>query len=128
MPWNVVSIDDLPEVGELVQVMLRHPEIVLHQAREGQTGLALIRQLVPDLVLLDLMLPGMSGWDIYDAIRADEELHEIPVIILSVLTVQPERHLQFLDSKIDLYVTKPFDTRQLRRCVIRMLNAPNLWE
>lgn len=127
MTWTVVSIDDIEEVGELVRVMLRHPDITVHHARDGRSGLTLIREVQPDLVMLDVMLPGMNGWEVHAAIRQDETLRDLPIIMLSVLTAKPEQLLRFADSDIDLYVTKPFDARRLRKQVARMLGADLLW-
>jgi DNA-binding response OmpR family regulator len=127
MAWTVVSIDDIKEVGELVRVMLRHPDISVYHAQDGPSGLALIHEVMPDLVMLDVMLPGMSGWEVHAAIRADDKLRSLPIIMLSVLTAKPEQLLRFEKSAIDLYVAKPFDARQLRRQVCRMLGADILW-
>jgi DNA-binding response OmpR family regulator len=127
MAWHVVSIDDLSEVSELVRLTLQHPDIALHQATNGPSGLTLIRELDPDLVILDLMLPGMSGWDVYDTIRADEALADTPVIILSVLSEKAAHHANFKKGEIDCYMTKPFEVHQLREQVMRMLNAHTLW-
>ncbi len=127
MTWTVVSIDDIEEVGELVRVMLRHPEITVHHARDGHSGLALIGDVQPDLLMLDVMLPGMSGWEVHATIRADEALRNLPIIMLSVLTAKPEQLLRFEESDIDLYVTKPFDARRLRMQVARLLGADLLW-
>ncbi len=127
MAWQIVSIDDLEEVSELIRLTLNHPDLTLHQAANGPSGLALIRDLKPDLVILDLMLPDMSGWEIYDTIRADEALSSIPIIILSVLSEKRAPHENFGQSEIDCYVTKPFDVRQFRGHIKRMLNAPMLW-
>jgi DNA-binding response OmpR family regulator len=127
MAWHVVSIDDLAEISELVRFTLHHPDIALHQATNGPSGLTLIRDLEPDLVILDIMLPGMSGWDVYDTIRADEAVAHIPVIILSVLSEKAAHHASFRQSEIDCYMTKPFEVHQLREQVVRMLNAHTLW-
>ncbi len=127
MTWTVVSIDDIEEVGELVRVMLRHQDITVHHVRDGPSGLALIHEVLPDLVMLDVMLPGMSGWEVHAAIRADEKLRTLPIIMLSVLTAKPEQLLRFENSDIDLYVTKPFDARRLRKQVAQMLGVDLLW-
>lgn len=125
--WHIVSIDDLPEVSELIQISLQHSAITLHQAATGPKGLALIRDVAPALVILDLMLPGMSGWEVYDTIRADEVLAHTPIIILSVLSEKMVHHANFGHDDIDCYIPKPFDVRPFREQVMRMLKAPALW-
>ncbi len=128
MVYNVVSIEDEDEIVELLRVVLRHPEIQVHPANSGPAGLALLRQIKPDLIMLDIMMPGMDGWAVYNTIRSDPELCHLPVIILSVLQETPERRRAFASSDIDLYVTKPFDTVSLRREIRRMLGRDDLWE
>jgi CheY-like chemotaxis protein len=129
MVRKVISIEDEPEIAELLRVVLFSPEIELHSADNGLEGLTLIRDIKPDLVVLDIMLPGgMSGWDVYDMIRADDSLKTTPIIMLSVMREEPERRRTFTGSEIDLYVTKPFDTLRLRREVERMVNQTGLWK
>lgn len=127
MKWHVVSIDDLAEVNELIQISLDHPHLTLHQARNGSDGLTLIRDLTPDLVIRDLLLPGMNGWDVYDTIRADDGLGSTPIIILSVLPISSARHANFEQNEFDCYITKPFNVQPLRNQVMQMLKAPTLW-
>jgi CheY-like chemotaxis protein len=128
MSYTVVAIEDEDEIIELLRVVLRHAAITVRPAYSGQSGLALVREIVPDLVMLDIMMPGMDGWTVYDAIRADPNLRDVPVIILSVLQETPERKRAFASSDIDLYVTKPFDTVTLRHEIGRLLGDSELWE
>lgn len=129
MVFKVVSVEDEPEIAELLRIVLGNPEIEVHTADNGRDGLALVRSLKPDLVVLDVMMPGgMNGWDIYDAIRTSPDTHKIPVIMLSVLREKAERRQAFAGSEIDLYMTKPFDTLRLRKEVERMLGKGGLWQ
>ncbi|NDJ76678.1 MAG: response regulator [Chloroflexi bacterium] len=128
MVFTVVSVEDELEIAELLRVVLDSPEIELHTVDNGVDGLAVIRKLQPDLVMLDVMMPEMSGWDVYDAIRADDQLKDTPVIMLTVMSEKPERRQEFAGSTIDLYVTKPFDTIRLRREVEQMLGQRGIWE
>lgn len=127
MAYNVVSIEDEHEIVELLRVVLRHPEINVYPAENGEAGLALLRQIRPDLVILDIMMPGMDGWAVYDTIRSDPDLCDLPVIILSVLQERIERKRAFASSDIDVYVTKPFDTVRLRGEIGRLLGRDDLW-
>lgn len=129
MVYKVVSIEDEPEIAELLRIVLDTPEIDLRTADNGTDGLNLIRTIIPDLITLDIMLPGgLNGWEVYDAIRADETLCKTPIIMLSVMREETERRLAFRSSEIDLYVHKPFDTLRLRRDVERMLGGKDLWK
>ncbi|MBN2305977.1 MAG: response regulator [Anaerolineae bacterium] len=127
MEYRVVSVEDDQEIAELLGVVLQSPQIDLHSADNGTDGLTLIRQIKPDLIMLDVMMPGMSGWDVYDVLRSDETLKTIPIIILSVTREGVERRRQFAGSDIDVYMTKPFDTLKLRREIERLLGHKGLW-
>lgn len=126
--YHIVSVEDEPEIADLLHIVFRHDAIALHVARDGAEALALIDDLRPDLVLLDLMLPGeLDGWDVYRHMRTQPALRRIPVIILTVVSTPAERQASLRGSDIDLYLLKPFDTVQLRREVERMLGCPGLW-
>ncbi|GAB4426679.1 MAG: hypothetical protein Kow00106_22840 [Anaerolineae bacterium] len=125
--YRVVVIDDLKEISQLLSIVLRHPDIELHTAEDGREGLRLIREVRPDLVVLDIMMPGMNGWEVYDAVRADPELGETPIIMVTVVPQQASRRQRFVNSAIDRYFTKPFDTMQLRHEIENMLGGVSLW-
>jgi DNA-binding response OmpR family regulator len=127
MAHKVIVVEDEPQVVELLRLILRHAEIEVFTALDGTTGLDLIRKVKPDLVLLDIMMPNMNGWDVYDAMRSDADLKHIPVIVESVLPERSERKVTFAESPIDYYFTKPFDTMRLRREVGRMLGNEAMW-
>jgi len=129
MVYKVVSVEDEPEIAELLRIVLGNPEVEVHTADNGRDGLSLVRSIKPDLVVLDVMMPGgMNGWDIYDAIRTAPDTSRVPVIMLSVLREKAERRRAFAGSEIDLYMTKPFDTLRLRKEVERMLGRGGLWQ
>ena len=125
--WHVVSIDDLAETRELIRLALNHPDITLNLAADGAQGLDIIRDSVPDLVMLDLMLPRMNGWEVYEAIRTDEKLSHIPILILSVLSPDKNSHPDFGRTEIDHYLRKPFDIEFLRGEIERILKTDTLW-
>jgi two-component system response regulator VicR len=127
MAYKVVVVEDEPQVAELLRLILRHAEIEVFVALDGKSGLDMIRQVGPDLVVLDIMMPNMNGWEVYDAIRSEASLKHIPVIVETVLPERPERKQTFALSDIDYYFTKPFDTTRLRREVGRMLGNEQLW-
>ena len=127
MVYKVVSIEDEIEIVDLLRVVLRHPEIEVLPAHSGEDGLALLHRVKSDLVILDIMMPGMNGWEVYDAIRTDPALRDLPVIILSVLQEKLERRRSFASSDIDVYVTKPFDTVRLRGEIERIFGRDDLW-
>lgn len=127
MACKVVSIEDEPEISELLRIVLSSPEIEVYSCDNGPDGIQLVQTCKPDLVILDIMLPGMNGWAVYDAIRSDDNIKMTPIVMLSVLREAPERRQAFVGSPIDLYVTKPFDTIRLRGDIERMLGRKGLW-
>lgn len=128
MAWKILSIEDDPEITDLLGIVLRSPEVRMLVARTGQSGLDLIQEEAPDLILLDLMLPGeLSGWEVYDAIRAARAGRRIPVIVLTVMREEIERHAPLARSEIDVYMSKPFDTVRLRQTIERLLGGVQIW-
>ena len=128
MSYTIVTVDDHREIGNLLAIVLRHPEIEVLAARDGVEGLTLIQRARPDVVLLDVMMPGVSGWEVYDTIRADRVLSDTPIVMITVLPEAPDRRRAFEQSTRDLYLTKPFDAVRLRRAIERMLGGIELWE
>lgn len=128
MGARIVIIEDIQEIGDLLSMVLDHPEIGIFAAEDGPNGLGLIIDVVPDLVILDIMLPGIDGWVVYDTVRADPDLAFIPVIVLSVLQLPAERRLAFTHSNIDFYMQKPFDAVKIRRLIMTVLDRFDLWD
>ena len=113
MAYKVVSVEDDSQIAELMCLVLSHAEIEVFTAHDGPEGLALIRSAKPDLVILDVMMPEMNGWAVFDTIRADEDLKTTPVIMVSVMPETSKRKREFAQSAIDCYFTKPFDPAEV---------------
>jgi len=79
----VVCIEDEPEMIDLVKLILGRKGFELVGAVGGREGLETVRRLKPDLVLLDLMMPDMDGWEVYQQMKADDELKNLPVIVVT---------------------------------------------
>jgi CheY-like chemotaxis protein len=122
MVYTVLHIEDEPLIIELVRDVLAHPDVMLVTALTGREGLAKIRELKPDIVLLDIMMPDCDGWSIYREIRADEELGQTPIIMLTALTHRYRIQREFEKSLI----TKPFSARDIRTEIEKMLGV-QLW-
>jgi two-component system, OmpR family, response regulator VicR len=120
---KVVCIEDEPEIIDLIRLILGRKGFELIGATGGLEGLAAIRQVKPDLVLLDLMMPDMDGWEVYQQMKADLELKHIPVIVVTAKAQSIDKILGLHIAKVDDYVTKPFGPQELLQSVERVLAA-----
>jgi DNA-binding response OmpR family regulator len=117
----VVCIEDEPEMIDLVKLILGRKGFDLIGAVGGREGLETVRKLKPDLVLLDLMMPDMDGWEVYQQMKADDELKDIPVIVVTAKAQSIDRVLGLHIAKVDDYVTKPFGPQELLQSVNKVL-------
>jgi two-component system response regulator VicR len=122
---KVVCIEDEPEMIDLVKLILGRKGYELTGAVGGREGLDAVRRIKPDLVLLDLMMPDMDGWEVYQQMKADEELKTIPVIVVTAKAQSIDKVLGLHIAKVDDYVTKPFGPQELLESVNRVLNQDN---
>ena len=120
-PARVVCIEDEPEMIELVRLILNRSGIEVHGAGGGHEGLEAVARLKPDLVLLDLMMPDMDGWEVYQQMKANPALKDIPVIIITAKAQSIDKVLGLHIAKVDDYITKPFGPTELAQSVRRVL-------
>jgi PAS domain S-box-containing protein len=106
---TVLVIDDDPAVHDLLQRLLGKEGFRLESALDGQQGLRLARDLEPDAILLDVMMPGLDGWAVLSALKADPDLAEIPVVML---TFVQDQELGYALGAAE-YLTKPVDRSRL---------------
>lgn len=115
MPYKVLAIDDDLATTELLSLLLGRHGFEVLTANSGRTGIELVRQEAPDVVILDLMMPEMDGWQVCQAIRA---FSQVPILILSALD-SPGKVASALDAGADDYLVKPVPSGML---VARLLN------
>jgi len=120
---SVVCIEDEPEMIDLIKLILGRKGFELAGAMGGREGLELIRRIKPDLVLLDLMMPDMDGWEVYQQLKSDDELKHIPVIIVTAKAQSIDKVLGLHIAKVDDYVTKPFGPQELLQSIEKVLSA-----
>ncbi len=109
---RVLIIEDEPNIIELVSYNLEKEGWLVSKAQTGEEGLEKIKEEHPDIILLDLMLPGIDGMEICRRTRQDKLTRDIPIIILTAKAEEADRVLG-LESGADDYVTKPFSPREL---------------
>jgi two-component system alkaline phosphatase synthesis response regulator PhoP/two-component system response regulator ResD len=123
MDATILIVDDEPNIVELNRMYLEGAGYRVLTARTGPEALARFRSEHPDLLVLDLMLPGLDGWDVCRKIRSESQ---IPIIMLTARTEDIDRILG-LELGADDYVTKPYNPRELVarvRAVLRRTNPP----
>jgi two-component system alkaline phosphatase synthesis response regulator PhoP len=118
---RILIVDDEPEIVRGLEDNLRFEGYQTLSATDGRHGLALALSEAPDLVLLDIMMPGMSGWDVCRELRAKGL--DIPVIMLTARGEEADR-VQGLELGADDYVTKPFGLRELMARIRAVLRRP----
>ena len=92
----------------------------------GKEGLEKVRQEPPDLILLDLMMPDMDGWEVYQQIKADEKTKNIPVIVVTAKAQSIDKVLGLHIAKVDDYIAKPFSPQELLNSVDKVFGIENL--
>ncbi|RMF31341.1 MAG: response regulator [Chloroflexi bacterium] len=118
---TVVCIEDEPEMIDLVRLILGRKGFELIGAMGGREGLETVRRVKPDLVLLDLMMPDIDGWEVYQQMKADPALKDIPVIVVTAKAQSIDKVLGLHIAKVDDYVTKPFGPQELLQSVEKVL-------
>jgi two-component system phosphate regulon response regulator PhoB len=117
-PERILVVDDEPDIVALVVYQLANAGFRISTASNGADALRLAQQDRPALIVLDLMLPGMSGLEVLEQLRADEAGQDIAVLLLTARRDEPDR-IKGLSSGADDYLTKPFSPQEL---VLRVRN------
>ncbi len=120
---TILCIEDEPEMIDLISLILERKGFHVEGATSGQEGIQKIREIVPDLVLLDLMMPDMDGWDIYQQMRADDKTKNIPVIVVTAKAQTIDKVLGMHIAKVNDYIAKPFSPRELVESVERVIQT-----
>jgi CheY-like chemotaxis protein len=118
MSQRIVIADDEPDINRLIAMILR--EYTVLRAKRGDEALALIRQEMPDLAILDISMPGLTGLEVAQTLLADPATANIPLILLSAYGQQREIDAG-LATGVALYIVKPFDPDELLQSVEKLL-------
>jgi CheY-like chemotaxis protein len=119
---RVLVVDDDDVIRQLISVNLELEGFEVHTAVDGNDAVTKARELVPDVITLDVMMPRLDGWGAAEQLRADPQTHDIPLVLLSA-------RAQEADLKrgerigVDAYLTKPFDPDELIQIVNRLASA-----
>jgi two-component system, OmpR family, response regulator VicR len=118
---RILCIEDEAEMIDLTRLVLEREGFEVLGAVGGSRGLEIVKSEKPDLVLLDLMMPDIDGWEVYRQMKADEELAHIPVIVITAKAQSIDRVLGLQVAKVDDYITKPFGPKELLDSIHRIL-------
>ncbi len=119
---RVVYIEDEQEMIDLVRLILSRKGYEVLGANSGRDGLDLVRRELPALILLDLMMPDMDGWDVYQHVKADEATREIPVIVITAKAQSIDKVLGLHIAKVEDYISKPFSPQDLIDSIEKVLH------
>lgn len=110
---RVIYFEDDKDMVELVRIILGREGYQVEGIAEGQAGIKAVQQNSPDVILLDLMLPDMDGWEIYRQLKHDESTADIPVIVITAKAQSIDKVLGLEIAKVDDYISKPFRPNEL---------------
>ena len=121
---QILIVEDEPDINELLCISLEKNNYIVSKCFDGETGLKIARDSKPDLILLDLMLPGISGIDVCKLIKSEIDTFDIKIIILTALS-QEKDIVKGLESGADDYITKPFSVKVLNARIQSVLRRNN---
>lgn len=119
---NILIIEDSRDLAYQLQLRLEHTGYSVEIADDGNEGLRKARSHHPDLILLDIMLPGMDGYRICRLLKFDQQYERIPIIILTARSLDQDRELA-AETGANAYLIKPFDWAELQKTVENLLDG-----
>ena len=126
---RVLIVEDQTDIRKLIRMTLEFEDFEIHEASDGASGLGMARAIKPDLVILDVMPPGLDGIEVCRRLRANPDTRNVPIIMLTARGEEADR-IRGLDTGADDYITKPFSMTELLarvRAVLRRIR-PGLAE
>ena len=111
-PFRILVVDDEPDLVVLLEEHLSQEGYTVSTATTGMQAITQARHEIPDLILLDVMMPGVSGFDVCNILQDFPETATIPIIFLTAVT-DTKRKIMGLNLGADDYITKPFDLHEL---------------
>ncbi len=124
-PKIVLCIEDEPEMIDLFKLILGRRGYEVHGAHGGVAGLDLVEKITPDLILLDLMMPDLDGWEVYHQLRATDAHKNIPVIVVTAKAQNIDKVLGLHIVKVDDYISKPFSPQELLDSIDKVFAKQN---
>ncbi len=123
MDETILIVDDNPANLKLIRVLLSTEGYAIRCAADAEEALALLAEVRPHLILMDLQLPGMDGLTLTRKLKADPETHHIPILALTAYAMKGDEQ-KAREAGCDGYITKPIDTRRLPQEIAQFLASP----
>jgi CheY-like chemotaxis protein len=120
---KIMVVDNEPDIVDLTRTVLELGGYTVIPSYSGEEALRKLEREKVDLVLLDIMMPGMSGWDVFNRIKKKNK--EIKIAFMSVLDISDKRRQVLLEEGLADYIMKPFDKETLLQKVDKILNSQN---
>ena len=120
--YRVMWIEDDPELLRLAKLILSHKGFEVIPVNDSREGMETIRREKPDVIMLDVIMPNVDGWDIYNQIKADTELKNIPVVVVTAKAHAADKAMALHLAKVDGYLTKPYEQTQLLDLLNKVLS------
>lgn len=121
-PIQVVCIEDESEMIDLVSLILTREGYAVTGANGGLQGLQVVEDTQPGLVLLDLMMPDLDGWEVYQRLKSNPKTMHVPIIVVTARAQSIDKILGLQIAKVDDYITKPFAPADLLASVEKVLS------
>lgn len=115
MGSRVLVVDDDPNIRSLIAVTLRRAGFEIEAAQDGTTAMTFLRNAEFDVIVLDLMMPRMSGWQLLDLLRGERPKDELPRVV--IVSAAPTSDVHAMPDPVSAVLTKPFDVGELVRTV-----------
>ena len=122
MAWKIVIADDEPNIVTSLEFLMRRKGYEVWIARDGDEALSVVEQVLPDLLLLDVMMPGKSGYEVCRRLRERPELRPLKIVMLTAKGRETEVS-KGLSTGADTYITKPFSSRDLMAIIAALLEG-----
>jgi len=119
----VLVVDDDAGILRIIEMQLQRNGFQVVTAPNGQEALKVLRKTIPSVIILDVMMPGMSGYDVCQVVKRNERLEKVPVIFLTAKG-SPQDYKTGMDSGGVVYMVKPFNPERLLQVVQMMASAP----
>lgn len=118
---KVMTVEDDNDTRKVIKLILEKEGYKIIEARDGKECLKKLKKETPDLILMDIMMPCMSGWDTITKIKKNKKWNKIKICFLSVVEASKERKKALVESGVQGYIMKPFEKKQLINEVKRLL-------